>query len=330
MFGATATYCSTLGDRFGRGWNRFWFAPADPINLAVLRIGAGLVALWLHLAYSFDLVRLFGADGWLPVETIRTLEAESWRFSYLDYLRQPTDLLVAHVGGAVVLAMFTLGLLTRVSTVLAAVVLLSYVHRAPLLTSQVEPVLSMLVIYLALGPAGACLSIDRWQAERRARARGAAADALDRPGWGANLSLRLIQVHLALLYGMMGLCKLWGDAWWAGSGVWFLIARPDARLVDLTDLAAYPMVINAWTHAIVLFELGFAILIWQPLARPLLLALGLVNWVALALVTGNLPWAAAMLVANMAFASPDWLRSWLPRRTAASPANSPALAQVHR
>ena len=328
MPSATANYLSTLADRFARGWNRFWFAPADPFNLGVLRIGTGLVALWLHLSYSFDLVRLFGAGGWLPIETIRALEVESWRFSYLDYIQQPTDLLVAHVGGAVVLAMFTLGLLTRISSGLAAVVVLSYVHRAPLLTSQVEPIVTMLVLYLCLGPAGACLSIDRWQAARRARIRGATAELLDRPSYAANICLRLVQVHLALLYAMLGLCKLWGDAWWAGSGVWFLIARPESRLVDLTGLAAYPLVINAWTHAIVLFELAFAILIWQPLARPLLLALGMAIWASLALLTGNVAWAATMLVANLAFASPDWLRSWWPRRASLATVKSAALQEA--
>ena len=42
--------------------------------------------------------------------------------------------------------------------------------------------------------------------------------------------------------------------------MWWLIARPESRLVDLTWLYPTPKLIDLWTHAIVLFELGFPVL----------------------------------------------------------------------
>ena len=56
--------------------------------------------------------------------------------------------------------------------------------------------------------------------------------------------------------------------------MWWLIARPESRLVDFTWLHTTPKVIDFWTHAVVFFELTFPILIWIPLARPLLLGAG--------------------------------------------------------
>src|SRR4051794_37506132 len=45
-------------------WNRFWFTPADPTPLCLMRIVAGLLVLYVHLAYCFDLQAMFGPHGW--------------------------------------------------------------------------------------------------------------------------------------------------------------------------------------------------------------------------------------------------------------------------
>ena len=95
-----------------------------------------------------------------------------------------------------------------------------------------------------------------------------------------------------------------------------LIAKPESRAVDLTGLAGAPYIINVWTLAIVLFELCFAFLIWNRLARPLLLGLALPIWIGTALLTGMTSWALMMLVANLAFASPTFLRNCFTRRSA--------------
>ena len=85
----------------------------------------------------------------------------------------------------------------------------------------------------------------------------------------------------------------------------FLITREHSRLVDFTWLQSYPLVVEFWTHLLVAFELIFAVLIWVPLARPLLLALGLVVWGLLGLVTGDLTFSLALVIASLAFVSPD-------------------------
>ena len=331
--GAILAYLTSLCQVFGQSWNRFWFTPGDPLALGPLRIGAGLMAFYLVVTYSPDLETFFGRDGLVRVESLTTLEKQvrdfnfrpalpptiretlprRYRFSYLDYLQDPTSLWIAHVAGLAILALFTAGCLTRLTSVLSLVVFLSYVHRGPLLTAQVEPVLAFVMFYLCLGPAGRSLSIDAWFAARR----GAAPTPGPWPGTdagplpssvAATVSIRLIQVHLTLVYGMMAIGKLAGEVWWNGLGMWWLIARPEMRLVDWTWLAAYPKLVAAWTHLQVAFELGFAVLIWNRTARPPLLALSVVAWLLLAPVTGLATFSLMMLVANLAFVSPSWLR----------------------
>lgn len=309
----------------GDGWNRFWFTPRDPRSTALLRILVGLAALYYVLSYSSDLLRWFGPDGLLPVATVVRLNTDpqsnlqtlAGRWSYLDFVQAPSELWTVHWAGVAVLALFTCGALTRITSVLSVVVVLSYVHRAPMLTGQFEPVLTLLLIYLCLAPCGASLSVDAWLKRRRSADKSAAVEAA--PSVMANVSIRLIQVHIAALYLLMALTKLGGTfgaeydpTWWRGEALWWLIAKSDSRIVDLTGLhgttATY--LVNLWTHATVAIELAFALLIWNRLARPILLGLTTVSWLLIALVTGWVGFALIMLVAGTAFASPRRIAAW--------------------
>jgi hypothetical protein len=45
-------------------WERFWFTPTDPTPLCLMRIVVGLLVLYVHVAYTFDLHALVGPNGW--------------------------------------------------------------------------------------------------------------------------------------------------------------------------------------------------------------------------------------------------------------------------
>ena len=167
-----------------------------------------------------------------------------------------------------------------------------------MITGPFESVLTMLLFYLCWAPCGACWSIDR----RLAAWKSPGAQDQGLPvSIGANISQRLMQVHLSALYLLMGLSMLAGEVWWAGEAVWWLVARGESRLVDLTFLDRHLILINLWTHAVVLFALLFGVLIWNSLARPLLLALSLLLWIPLALVTGLVSYCGLMLIAGLCF-----------------------------
>jgi len=319
------SYFTDLVEEFGRGWNRFWYTPSDPFTLSVLRVLTGLTALYLHATFTPDLVAFFGDGGLLPTELVSQLRGNEGltgihQLSYLSHLSTPTELMTAHAIGAVVLVLFTVGFYTRITSILALIVTLSYIHRAPMVTSEIEPILVMLQFYLCLGPCGAYLSLDRWRSQRP---NPEAAVEVSK-SWGTTVSLRLIQVHTCVIYLMMGLAKMagpgiltdvqeWVDPWGGGEAVWWLIARPESRMIDLTWLASHPYLINAWTHAIVLFELCFAVLIWHRTARPLLLIIGVVVWGLFSMISGVAVLSVLMLVANIAFLSPCFLRAVLRR-----------------
>jgi len=295
-------YFSRLFQAFGAGWTRFWFTPGDARTVSAIRLLTGLVAVYLHATLAFDLLAFFGPNGLIPAAEIAPLEGDT--FSYLNYLTTPAELWLVHVIGLAVLVLFTAGFKTRITSILALVVFLSDIHRAPMITGRAEMVIAMLLCYLCLAPCGRYYSLDALFARKRSKTLPQQPEELSTT---AIISTRLIQLHLVLLVAMMALSQLAGDVWWDGLGVWWLITREQSRLVNLSWLRSSPQFLDFWTHAIVGFELCFALLIWIPLARPLLLAAGAVIWTSLALVTGDITFALSLMIASLAFVSPSVL-----------------------
>ncbi len=308
-------YFRRLSGAIGESWARFWFTPSDPATLSAIRLFTGLVVVYLHATLSLDLIALFGPNGLLPAADIAPLE--SGNFSYLNYLSAPNELWAAHLLGLAILVLFAAGFWTRLTSILGLIVFLSDIHRAPMITTLTEPIVAMVMFYLCLAPCGRRFSLDHLLARRAERNAIVKTDSSQR-STTATIATRLIQVHLALIILMMGFSKLSGEPWWNGMGAWLLIARPESRLVDFTWLHTTPKVIDFWTHAIVVFELAFPLLIWIPLARPLLLAIGLVIWTSLALLTGEITFALMLAIASLAFVSPAYLVACL-HGTSASP-----------
>lgn len=308
-------YFARLAEAFGRGWTRFWFTPSDPATVSAIRLLAGLVAIYLHVTLSFDLIAFFGPGGLLPAGEISPLEGDT--FSYLNYLSTPAELWTVHLIGLGVLVLFAAGFFTRVTSIVALVVLLSDVHRAPMITGPTESVLAMVMLYLCLAPCGRRFSLDAVMAARQGPLLGV---PHPRSSTAATIATRLMQVHLALLVAMMGLSQLGGDVWWNGLGMWFLITREQSRLVDFTWLHATPQLIDFWSHAVVFFELSFPLLIWIPLARPLVMFFGLLIWGSLALVTGDVTFALMMVIASLAFVPPELVRLVVDRPDQTAPA----------
>jgi hypothetical protein len=64
-----------LGDAV-RGWDRFWFRPADPTTLGLIRLCVGLVTLYVHLVYTLDLDKILGRHAWLDPQAINELRRD--------------------------------------------------------------------------------------------------------------------------------------------------------------------------------------------------------------------------------------------------------------
>jgi hypothetical protein len=330
-------YFRTSANRIGGGWTRFWFTPSDAIVVSLLRVLTALVALWWYLSLLPDLQNWFGPNGMFSLDLAlqqRSMSDTRFAVSLLDYVNSASQLWLVYGLGAVALVMMLFGLFSRIATIASLIFVLSFIHRAPMLSRPVDEILAPWLLYLCIGPSGANFSIDAILRRRRERNRDASLQ-LSAPNVvyssAATVAIRLMQVHLVLIYGAMIIAQAQGAAWWQGTAVWWLMARPESRLVDLTGLSglglSFQYVVNFFTHAIVLFELCFVFLIWNPIARPLLITLGIIMWLGLALIGGSVSFAILMLIANLAFLSPSIVRAWSGQKLADAAGNSTVSTQ---
>jgi hypothetical protein len=271
-------------------WNRFWFTPADPRPLAIVRIltaALGLLLLWSQAA---DLTAWFGPEGAIPVAT-----AARWRppggFSIFDHATSSLSLQALFGGTVLVFACLLVGLCTDVAAVAAAVLWASLMHRGPMLAGGADDCLAVLLWCLAIGPAGRCFSVDRLIAARAGR------PAPPESSVRARIALGLIQVHAAAIAAAAVIAQLRGDVWWDGTAAWWLATRRESRIVDLTALyARSELCMNLVTHLIPAFAIAFMIGIWvAPLQRAVSRA-GLVAWPLIGVVAGEPLWGLAVAI----------------------------------
>ena len=251
-------------------WNRFWFKPTDPATLSLIRLLAGGMLFYTHLVWSLDLEGFLGQQGWLPVDYIRSLTPPSyvdpsvnrWSVWSIFFWIESTWLLwTVHVFALLVFFFLMIGLFSRTMAVLAYLLAVSYAQRiSPGAFFGLDKINCLLALYLMLGPCGARYSIDRI---RRLR-RGDTGPAL--PSTAANIAIRLIQLHLCVVYLFSGLAKLGGENWQAGTAVWWAVANYEYQSIDMTWLANWPVLVALATHVTVFWELFYCCLVWNRFA----------------------------------------------------------------
>ncbi|MFM8735704.1 MAG: HTTM domain-containing protein [Pirellulales bacterium] len=302
-------------------WNAFWFTPADPLPLAVIRIVTGAILAWSCVVWLLDADAFFGDRGWLRPDQVWRINDQPWQWSLYFTASSPT-MIRAVAGIALVAAiLLTLGLAAPLAAGVSFVCLVSAANRAPLNVFGLDDTLGMLLVPLVVGPSGARLSVDRLLF---GAGRGRGGEASVR----ANVALRLLQVHLCVVYLFSGAGKLFGASWWEGTALWGAVANDRYRTLDLRGLAGHPLLVNALTLATLWWEVAYPALVWPRLTRRLFLAMAVAVHLGIGLAMGMMEFGLAMITANLAFVPAAVFERLLrrPGRSASSPTprSSPA------
>ena len=125
-------------------------------------------------------------------------------------------------------------------------------------------------------------------------------------GWdhasvSTNVAIRLIQLHLCLIYFYAGLGKLQGETWWTGQAIWFSVASYEYQTMDLTWLSDHMGWVAFLTLVTVYWEVTYPALIWSRLTRPFVLLIALLTHLGIGLAMGMMTFGLIMLVANFSF-----------------------------
>nr|WP_255216517.1 HTTM domain-containing protein [Pseudenhygromyxa sp. WMMC2535] len=167
------------------------------------------------------------------------------RWSLFFTVRDPTAVRAIWAVGVLALAMWTLGLFTRVSSIVGMVVWISLNGRNPLLFAFPDQLALMLGFLVALMPAGRGFSLD-------ARWRGLGGPV---PVW----CRRVIQLQLAILYTASGLEKT-GETWHEdGTAIYYTVLNPYNRHFLWGSLAArlQPWLFKPATFVVLYWETWF-------------------------------------------------------------------------
>lgn len=292
-------------DELAQAWNEFWFAPAAPHTLAMIRVLAGSMLFYTHLVWGIDLVAFLGPHPWLTREAVSQIAGSDYAWSYLWHIESPALLYIAHAAALIVFLLLVVGYRTRIVSVLAWIITLAYCHRLQGALYGLDQVNAMLAMYLMVGPAGDEYSVDAWL---RRRSLGQP-NITPEPRIATNIAIRLMQVHLSIVYLFGGISKLKGNLWWDGSAVWFAFANYEYQSIDMTWISAYPWVIASLTHATIFWETFYPVLVWPRLTRPIMIFMAVCVHGGIALCLGMPTFGLAMIIANMAFLPPTLVES---------------------
>ncbi|MGD0043021.1 MAG: thiol-disulfide oxidoreductase, partial [Isosphaeraceae bacterium] len=125
-----ANYLGTLATTARRGWNAFFFTPADPTPLGLIRVVVGLLALWSLIVLGLDLHDYFGSGGWADPSVIWQTQRQRQPFAWSFWFLVPDSLLrPVWLACLAILGLYTVGLFSRVTGVLAWVIIASTVRR---------------------------------------------------------------------------------------------------------------------------------------------------------------------------------------------------------
>ena len=292
-------------------WNDFWHTPADPTLLGLIRVLTGLMLLYTHAVWGLALNDFFGPASWLRPRLVRLIQLDQAALSFWWWVPDRA-MWPAYVVSMLILTLFTIGLWTRVTSFLSLCVVISFANRVPAALFGLDQINLLLTLYLTVGPSGQALSLDRWLARRRLGSDLPPPT----PSASANLALRLIQVHMCVIYFFAGVSKLQGSSWWTGEAMWRAFANLEYQSWDMTWLAWHPWLINLMTHVSILWEISFCVLIWKPLWRPIMLAGAVALHIGIGAFLGMWTFGLVMLIGCASFLPVDEVRRLLTRRPA--------------
>ena len=258
------------------GWERFWFRPQPTSTLAVFRIAVGLLTTLWTVNLIGDTQGFFGPHG---------LVAGSGAAGPVVAL-----LLIAAIA-------LTLGFHPQVAAGLALFCTI-WLHRIdPLVWNTGDVLLRHLLLFLALAPSGASISLDRLR-QRPARFWEFPA----RAPW----ALRLVQLQVVLMYVTTVVAKVQGWTWRHGTAVSYVLRLPhETRFVLPTSITSSV----AWAHLLtwgtLAVETAIPVLVWPRRTRPFVLAAGVGLHVAIMLTlrVGFFSWI--VLASYLAFLPAD-------------------------
>lgn len=295
-------------------WNRFFHEPNSPITIGVFRVLWGLLMMFNALLLWRRATLYFGPRGLLPTDRY-----------HIGFGRGRLTLfhLLPDTNGSVHLVFFlhvaavglmTIGLATRVSTLMTWLTLISIHHRNPMLFNSGDSLVRLLTFLLIFSRAGQACSLDAL----------IATDGKSFLGTGSLSSPwceRLMQIQVAIVYLRTVLWKLRGKPWRDGTAAYYPLQLRSYIRVPMPKVMQMPWCIRLATWGTLVIETAIALLIWFKELRYPVLILGITLHLMLDLLINVQLFGWIMMVSLVLFIPPEhmeWLLTWQKNATVLS------------
>lgn len=283
--------------------DEFLFSPQPVYNVALIRIGMGLLLLFNWAMIFYDLDVFYGPNGIVSLSTAQQY-GNQLRFSLFDYFpnTHKTVMLLAIVNLVAVLAM-TVGAWTRVAIFVAFVTLTSFHHRNGFILNSADSVLRVFLFLLMFTPCGDVFSVDRWLRLQKGLAPRV-------PEEKSPWALRMIQIQLCVIYVATVMFKIKGSQWIDGTAI-YVATRLDEFYRFELPLLNNMFFIKFLTWSTLAVELALGTLVWIKEFRywVLLAGIGLHLGIEYTMSIPVFEWA--MIVIMISMIDPRDLKSWI-------------------
>jgi hypothetical protein len=267
------------------GWTRFWFTPVAPTGLHAVRLLTGLLLLAWLLPLAGHVNEFFGINGWFDREAYaqakqligQSMRPLGWSVAYFAG-DNPAALSAVFWLSVAAVALFTLGVATRITAVLAWAVAVSFTIN-PAIEYDADAFLVTFTLYLMLGYLflGQRESGQSWARRLLGRADTfllGRRPSEARPSIAANVALRLLQLHFAIIVVTSALHKLQFGDWWSGYALWYVLYPAGETAVreareHVVDRDSYLFILSLSAYVMLAWQLAFPLFAWRHRpARP--------------------------------------------------------------
>lgn len=271
--------------------NKYFFSNTyGPLPLATLRIGTGLIILLQFIQLLPDMNAMLSNNGIIRQDLV-SLNIPDYIISISSIVAGLSHLLHITTATATnfvfiiyVLSMLLLisGSFTRIASILCLLLHLSFVYSTNPYSYGADFFINILLFYCCISPCGKAYSIDSLLFKNVKQVN-------------STPFVRLMQLHLCMVYCISGICKAVGTNWWNGMSIWKAINRPGVSHYNITYLSKFYWAFAIIGIATLLIEALYPILVNLRISRKFCLACVCTMHISIALVL-HLPFFAAVMV----------------------------------
>lgn len=188
----------------------------------------------------------------------------------------------------VVLVGLLFGIATRFMAIAAWGIHFLLIHAGGGLIYGMDIFAHIALMFCAIMPVGAALSVDLLFARRPAR-------------WSvaAGFTRKLLQIQMCAVYFSAGLEKALSTQWVTGDAIWRATMLPTFRQFDMTWLAWVPAAALLIGWSVIALELGYSIAMWFPRTRTLWMYGVIAMHLGIGMLLGMWLFALIMIVLNV-------------------------------